>query len=62
MRLWQVNASIWLEVNTQLAKVIHFFNSRESEFRARGVDLLPEKWEEVFEVESTDSGDFRRDD
>ncbi|KAJ1357598.1 hypothetical protein KIN20_015776 [Parelaphostrongylus tenuis] len=31
--------------------VIHYFNSKKSEFHALGIDLLSEKWQEVLEVE-----------
>jgi transposase len=31
--------------------VIHFFNSKGSEFYQRGIDLLPEKWQEVIEID-----------
>ena len=31
--------------------VINFFNSKPVEFYSRGIDLLPEKWQEVIEVD-----------
>ena len=31
--------------------VIGFFNSKDPDFYARGIDLLPEKWQEVIDVE-----------
>lgn len=31
--------------------LINFFNSKDPEFYARGIDLLPEKWQEVIEVD-----------
>ncbi|KAJ1373795.1 hypothetical protein KIN20_036307 [Parelaphostrongylus tenuis] len=36
---------------TPLGQLNHFFNSKKSEFYARGIHLLPEKWQEVLELE-----------
>ena len=30
--------------------LINFFNSKTQEFYARGIDLLPAKWNEIIEV------------
>ena len=31
--------------------VINYFNSKDEDFYARGIDLLPEKWQEVVDVD-----------
>jgi len=31
--------------------LINFFNSKNLDFYRRGIDLLPEKWQEVIEVD-----------